>query len=210
MGLIIAVIIIVSILAVGFYSGWFDTRKNHITAKAAYDIAAGYALAGEPNARLYSIELPTGTLTRETYWVYPGDQGKFPKWNLEFCASDGANIELEVREKQLYVCEPWEGPANQKKSQDLWTEAHQSQLHPERYDYCISEWVDSTPVFKDAQNRMTERYQKEKLLVYSMNLHYEEWEILILTDYPGTGYKYYYHAVNGSYIKNEYYFTIYP
>jgi len=192
----------------------FDTAKL-TTAKEAYSIAASYALAGEPDARLAYMEMDDSKPTEKFQELH----GKAIGWTLTFYAPDGASLSLELKGKTLYWNDPnnWKDcPTSEKESSEVWEEERAGNKYPEGYNRTIvGEWVDSTGIVSDAMERGIKDGLEEDLRIYEMELEstsdYGErkhvWGILIYEG--GTGYKYFYDASDGTYIAQEEYFMTY-
>lgn len=184
---------------------WLSTPNSAwTTAKEAYSIAVAYALAGEPDARLKSVELIG-------YWSDSEElQGKTDKWTLNFCAPDQTYITLEVHEETVFLPDPWNIQADKKEPSELWEEAR-AEGWTTNDTSPGGEWVDSVDVFRDALARAQGEIQ-EDIELYEMKLHsYSSTEgpettwIVIFCEKgtPARAISYTYDGEDGSYIEQE-------
>ena len=204
--LVILATIIVAWLVWGLstnYSGW-------TTAKEAYSIAVAYALAGEPDARLKSVELIGHWSDSEEL------HGKTDRWTLDFCAPDRTYITLEVHGETIFLPAPWDIRADEKEPSELWEEAR-VEGRTTNDSFPVGEWVDSVDVFGDAlaraQGEMPEDFElyEMKLYSYSSTEGPETAWIAIFCE-KGTAFRdaisYVYDGEDGSYIEQEKFWVI--
>ncbi|UCC58923.1 MAG: hypothetical protein JSW14_03220 [Candidatus Bathyarchaeum sp.] len=178
------------------------------TAKEAYSIAASYALAGEPDARLRYMEMDDSKPTEKFQELH----GKAIGWTLRFCAPDGAGLLLELKGKTLYWDDPnalEDCPTSEKESWEAWEEQM-----PNKWFYnrtIVGEWVDSPGIVSDAMERAKKDGLEGDLELWEMELEFTSdygeqkhvWGVLIYERPVGTGYKYFYDASDGTYITRE-------